>query len=595
MVYKKMSENVILVKTEIEYNYFKNSTTLSLGNWCKGKKNLISSEDSHHVVASYGCSKEEKDIDFNLLLDLEEKIFPDLVDVLNRAHCLRESNRYWKILIGHWLRDYLTLLINRVKTLEKCFSNYSIDSTPIVYCSNDIVCVNTIDLCHYAVLPLWNSCLYGKIINIFPNLKLDLIPLNLKENIINNYSKEHLGRISLSLEDRLKRFLHLILPLPVPYQKVYIDSLPLTIKQHFLLHLLLGQLPGAIRPLLNGIKSLSFDKNNCLRNNLSMEIAFKSNSNLEFIARNLLFEIFPLCYLEGFTDLQVQSSRLSWPKRPELILSKTSFYFNELFKVWTAYNVSKGTKYYVYQHGNNYGTHRYRNKTIEEVTCDKYLTWGWKDNLECHLPTLLLNNKLITPKTYNKGKLLLVQSGNFRSVDTFDIYSAYIDYFKQQMLFVDTLDDSIRKDLVVRLYSQIESTINADPEHYWKKYQPNITLDKGSVDYNSQLKYYRLIIFTMDSTGILEALYSNRPVLAFWEDELDHLRNTAIPYYQLLVDSGIIHLNPASASDFISEIWNDVGGWWNSIDVQNARTIFCNQYALYRPNPMSFLARTLNK
>lgn len=96
-----------------------------------------------------------------------------------------------------------------------------------------------------------------------------------------------------------------------------------------------------------------------------------------------------------------------------------------------------------------------------------------------------------------------------------------------------------------------------------------------------------------DSTGILETLSQNIPTLAFWQNDFDHLRESAKPYYQLLVDASIVHLTPESVAQKVNEVWDDVDGWWAQNNVQYARKEFCDRYARGSQNPVSELKKIL--
>jgi putative transferase (TIGR04331 family) len=92
----------------------------------------------------------------------------------------------------------------------------------------------------------------------------------------------------------------------------------------------------------------------------------------------------------------------------------------------------------------------------------------------------------------------------------------------------------------------------------------------------------------------LETLSQNIPTLAFWQNGLDHLRESAKPYYQLLIDAGIVHLTSESAAQKVNEVWNDVDGWWKQSKVQDARKRFCEQYARQSLNPIKDLKLLLS-
>jgi putative transferase (TIGR04331 family) len=85
----------------------------------------------------------------------------------------------------------------------------------------------------------------------------------------------------------------------------------------------------------------------------------------------------------------------------------------------------------------------------------------------------------------------------------------------------------------------------------------------------------------------------NIPTLAFWQNGFEHLRESAKPYYQLLVDVGIVHLTPDSITQKVNAVWDDVDAWWLKGDLQSARKQFCNQYARASQNPVNELKKLL--
>ena len=162
--------------------------------------------------------------------------------------------------------------------------------------------------------------------------------------------------------------------------------------------------------------------NQVLRDNLKKKISGKLNEELENIVRLLLFDLLPVCYLEGFISLNEVVKDLPWPKKPKVIFTSNNYSYDEVFKLWTAKKVETGSKYYIGQHGNNLGTRWDLIDCIEEVTPDKFLTWGWREDKDKHLPSFIFKTAGKGKKSYNKrGNLLLIENNNSQSM-YFDKY-----------------------------------------------------------------------------------------------------------------------------------------------------------------------------
>ena len=125
----------------------------------------------------------------------------------------------------------------------------------------------------------------------------------------------------------------------------------LPLREEIKLELSLGQWPQMWKRLEYKIEK---SPNQQLRKKLTSKILKKSDDNLENALSFLLFELLPVCYLEGFTDLQKITEKLPWPKSPKFIFTSNNFHTDEIFKLWSAIKVERGTKYYIGQHGNNY-------------------------------------------------------------------------------------------------------------------------------------------------------------------------------------------------------------------------------------------------
>jgi len=146
--------------------------------------------------------------------------------------------------------------------------------------------------------------------------------------------------------------------------------------------------------------------------------------------------------------------------------------------------------------------------------------------------------------------------------------------------------------MTVRLHAEYKRHPWREDER-WRRRQPEVALDDGTIPISALIRESRLVVHSYDSTGILETLSLNTPTMCFWSGGLTHLRDCAIPFYELLAAAGILHDTPQAAADKIAEVWNDVGAWWKSGVVQESRQKFCERYARTEPRPVRTLTRLL--
>ena len=98
---------------------------------------------------------------------------------------------------------------------------------------------------------------------------------------------------------------------------------------------------------------------------------------------------------------------------------------------------------------------------------------------------------------------------------------------------------------------------------------------------------------------MLETLAKNIPTLAllnygsYGTTGIAHVQDSAIPYYNLLIDAGIIHLTAESLYNKVNSIYDDIDLWWNQDSVQDARNEFCNNYVRISKSPVKDLKRII--
>ena len=566
-----------LITTADERTWVFDRPVVFLGEWCRifEREHIWQNMDAI-VAAPYGLGLKNKDADHAEARVLEDRIFVDLIDTLNQHHGVKHGERFWKIVLGHWLRRFVDVMINRIKTLEQCIQTYKISGTAAYV--NECYSLATQDS-YSAILAYddnrWNVELNNRILGRigFADYCKDSI---FDEKSANFYLAPHLPSAKRKVH---KRFIELASKLSthlVRDNDAFIINSYLPKKEEIKLQFALLQFPQLWGPA-NAHKTIRPDQD--LRNRLAGNIESESKYRLERILRAMLFELIPICYLEGFSSLNENIKQLPWPSNPKFIFTSNNFDFDEIFKLWAATKIELGSKYYIGQHGNNYGTHRYMYPAIEEETADKFLTWGWTDGLPQHTPAFVLkNNKSKSVRRNLKTHLLLAELHCNRRISLWDGVSEFQQYFEDQHHFVRLLHFRPKSQLIVRLHGG-HRDLEWNEVARWQAIDPSLSIDDGAVNIKSLIAKSRLVVHSYDSTGILETLSQNIPTLAFWQNGFEHLRESAKPYYQILVDAGIVHLSAESVAAKVNDVWDDVDGWRWQDNVQIARRKFCERYA----------------
>lgn len=581
-----------LITTADEQTWKFDRPVIFLGEWCRlyDRKHVWEKMDAI-VAEPYGLGQQKKDEDHAQARALEEKLFPELCNILNEYHGTQYNERFWKIVLGHWFRRYIDIILNRVRTLQQCLDKYNISGSTIYNDINyDLSVNNSTDAIWATNNEQWNNSLNYKIL-----LHLGFESLTQKKITSQSDRFFSFKRLLPITTHRYKLLIDLTSFYIRASQKLKKESSSLIIssylpkKEVVKLQLKLRELPKNWTSPNLKITSSCHNKE---RGYLKSTITKDSRDSLEVICRALLFDLLPICYLEGFNELNHQVNQLPWPKTPKFIFTSNRFDTDELFKLWTAIKIENGASYIVGQHGNNYGTYRYMYPSIEESTSDKFLTWGWIDGLPQHTPAFIL--KLAGKKINNnpEGGLLLIEVCQPHRITAWDSTSEFAQYFLEQQAFVSKLNKIPRQTITIRLHAAYKYS-NWSEEARWRDFDPSLSIETGLVKIEQLINQNRLVVHSYDSTGMLESLSQNIPTLAFWQNGFDHLRESAKPYYQILVDAGIVHLSTESIAQKVNEIWDNVSFWWSQPIVQNARKEFCSKYATTCINPASELKKIL--
>lgn len=561
-----------------------------LGEWCRlyDRKHVWESMDA--IVADpFGVQSDRKEYDINYVHTLSNKLLAEIVDVLNAFHETNHSSGFWNVLLGHWLQRYVAVCFNRYHTIELALKNYKLtgvtalnmagynlatqDSSSFIWASND---------------DIWNGVLYAKIFQRISRGKVEVsLTFDDKEACFN---QKQFGKGKLrSIVTRLINFVGSnVLPLLSKPNDAFIINSYLPKWEEIKLQIALWQFPQLWQSRQLTLVPVDMNKR------LKLTLPKDGQAGFEQFVRDLLPELIPICYVEGYDQLNQQVALLPWPSNPRFIFTSNNFDTDEVFKLWVAQKIEKRTPYFVGQHGNNYGTLLGYQNWVELVSADKFFTWGWRHGDSKNIPAFIF--KMVGSKRNidSDGGLLLTELHSPHGIALNDAYHDFCIYQEQQFNFVEALPDNIKKELTVRLHGAWPLMRWSDDKR-WSDRAPDVLLEKGLRPIRTLIKTSRLVIHSYDSTGILETLALNIPTMCFWSGGFDHLVPSAKPYYALLRDVGIFFDTPEKAAEAVVRYWDDIDSWWLSESVQNVRQKFCEEYARIERRPVRTLRNLLIK
>lgn len=578
-----------LVTTALEETWPHHRPVLFLGEWVKRfeRRSIWQSMDA--VVAKpFGMCSQERERNFDYVQTLSKCLLEELSSSLNKFHGVQYSVRQWQIILGHWLNRYVSVAFNRYFTLKQALDEYDISGTTVLdFNSYSLATYNSLEFIWACNDDVWNHVFFSRALSFFGFAKAGLQRPRVE---LTKFTQAATGAsANQGVRNKLVGLGKRILQMLSKKNDAFIVSSYLSFKEEIKLQLSLGQCPQ----FWTSPKLKNFEPDVVRREFL---LDASNHDGFERFVRSLLSEVIPSCYVEGFENLSRTPSSLHWPTRPKFIFTSNNFDLDEVFKVWVANKIADGIPFYVGQHGAGYGTHKFfqTKYSPERVASDKFLTWGWSDADTKSCPSFVFTTaNRETTSVSPDGGLLLIEACPPHRLMQWDTDFEFGIYQEEQFRFVEALPREIHQQLTVRLHGAHRHFQWSDTKR-WASRSPGTKIDRGATKIKKLMAQSRIIVYAYDSTGILEGLSLNTPTLCFWHGGLNHLLPEAIPYYQLLIDAGILLDSPESAARRVAEIWDDIEGWWAQIAIQEARKIFCNQYARVSKNPVNDLKKILH-
>ena len=175
--------------------YFANNhPSVCLDGWLPLKSKALSREClCREPLHTLDENKVQIENGYKVVSNIEKEILPILSSALNKIHRVNHSERFWMILIGHWLRRSITFFYKHYVSVNSIFEAYDIQSVSLINVNRDQLIVDDyasfvriLDKDHY------NSYIVEKI--LFYMGHNDLVIKNINFQVTDN-NKHHKDKI----------------------------------------------------------------------------------------------------------------------------------------------------------------------------------------------------------------------------------------------------------------------------------------------------------------------------------------------------------------------------------------------------------------
>tara|TARA_Y100000389_G_scaffold147641_1_gene146567 strand:- start:38385 stop:40142 length:1758 start_codon:yes stop_codon:yes gene_type:complete len=300
---------------------------------------------------------------------------------------------------------------------------------------------------------------------------------------------------------------------------------------------------------------------------------------------NVLIKYIPSLYLESIEE-NVKNLSNSLTEVPSSLVSNAhGWWGDDYFRYYLAVCINNKTKYVDVQHNGTYFI--FDNNVhfdISSLFRSKFIGWGeaCKKYIDClQLPTLYTIQK--KPKKKIDGKKIIFMSANVSRF--FEGYrNSYLSgghnlkYFFNQVLFFDNLNPDIMKNISIRARFN-----KKDPNNYAsfvKKRFKKIKIENLKNTSFNRLNQSNVKIIIIDhcSTPWLEALFLNKPLIMFWNKDINKTSNKFSYIFKELKENQILFDTPHEAAIRLNNIANQNINWWYSKKIQNLRKKILNLF-----------------
>jgi len=251
---------------------------------------------------------------------------------------------------------------------------------------------------------------------------------------------------------------------------------------------------------------------------------------------------------EGEALTLERARKLGFSDKARVCFTASSFYVDDEFKSHTA-SILHRTKLVIGQHGAGYGSSKWEEICPEFEASDLILSWGWQG--EKVLPFGMIKPGLARGHLMQPNDAVIVMKPDMNCL----FEEGYARAANQKYLSsVVNLCEQLEKQRVkftVRFHASTSSDLREAIEDAISSMAFGGTQERGT-SFEKVTKSDSLVVFTYDSTGMLEMAAAGKPFFCFLPEGIDLVKEEFRANYAALQQGGMLSSNSIEAANQIS-------------------------------------------
>lgn len=562
-----------------------------IGMWLMPGKNLEDLSKSFKLPSYHWDNRAQLESDIHLIQEYISNLKKTMYPLLNNLHQANHSARYWDILLGEWIYGYVQVIFDRWSTIKALVEEIESPNFLIPYKGKSEIPHNTECFFKSATTDhYWNANLFRDILESY---------LDKNYNTIHEIRKINYPEIPKVLKKSLKRklldVLSKVYTILIPQTKGIILQTPyLDPGNLFKLCLKLKALPYV--ETLNGYMPSRENSETELRSKFAKLVKVQNveDSFFRFLLDNCI-QYLPAIYVEDYKDHKKFAGISYFNYFPKIIVTANSHYSNETWKSWAASATETGTKIVLLQHGGHYGHSKFsliQNYEIE--LADKFLSWGWTDPRNEKVRVAPANKLIGLKVKHEVQKTCLVvtfENSTYSSwLASIPVGPQVISSRELTAQFLGAIIDPIKSLLRVRAYP---FDYGLNQREVFKLQFPTLAYSSSVLDFKSDLRDARIVVFNYFSTSFIETVKSGIPSVAFINPNHWEVSDSYKRLFSSLVDVGILHHSADSCAQFVMQTWDTVETWWSDSATKKVVDDFLEIFGYTGLDPIGELSRAI--